>query len=217
MELLLDPIKPPLNLWNKNRISPGAVGTVGDVLIQTKLKHSSPDMPERYEAWNSKVNSVFYGSNVQDGTSESFTSEGLGARVVQRPIHRYTGYKTAVGWKHQDIVPTDRKVESKMAGLPQFGWNSLVASVERTKTSGDRFLPLPRGYGASALTRGNQYPLIAVRTTGVQKPEGTRLLDQRFAAPREEKDIQDVVVQTYATPREIERRELERRTGFGPR
>jgi len=170
MDLITGYVTTPLNKWNKNYISPGKVGSVGDTIATTRLKQSAPELAPRYEDWNSGINEIFYGSNVQDGTESSFNTSGLGARTIQRPVYRYTGYKTAQGWEHQDIVPTDRTYNVKMAGLPQFGWKSQVASIYRAKVSGDSFLPLPGGYGPNSLPRGNQYPLLVSRSNAQTVP-----------------------------------------------
>lgn len=194
MELILDPSSPPLNKWNKSYISPGLVGSVGDVLISTKLKQSAPDMEPRYEYWNTGLNTIFYGSNVQDGYSESFTSNGMGSKTVSRPIYRYTGYKTNVGWRHQDIVPTDNYREAKQAALPQFGWKSQVASILRTKHTGEMFTPLPGGYGPSSQTRGTQHPTVVSRSaTGSDVVESVVVSPATGPAYSEEQDVKRVV------------------------
>lgn len=196
MELILEPVKTPLNMWNKNYISPGAVGSVGDTISQIRLKQSAPDLAPRYYDESDGINEMFYGSNVQDGTSHSFTTQGLGARTVSRPIFRREGYKTAVGWKHQDIVPTDRTRETKMAALPAFGYNSLIASVVRTKTHGDQFLPLPGGYTMDGMPRGSNYPTLVARTNGMPPPQTVEgRLETLFKGPRlgpsEEEKVQE--------------------------
>ena len=170
--------KPPLNRWNKNYISPGAVGSVGDVIGGTRLRQSTPEMSPRYQGWNSGFNSIFYGSNVQDGDSPSFMSDGLSARTITRPIARNDGYKTSVGWVAQDLVKEDRASEPILAGEPQFSWKTKQAQIYRAKVSGDAFLPLPGGYGPEGLTRGTQHPTLVVRSLGAatpQKPEHDNL------------------------------------------
>jgi hypothetical protein len=170
MDYLIHPVELPLNKWNKSYISPGAVGSVGDTLTSVRLKQSSPDMNPRYEAWSTGLNSQYYGSNVQDGQKASFMSEGLNARTLKRAIMRFPEYKTSVGWRHQDIVPTDRTREAKQVALPAFGYQSLQASVLKAKTAGDKFLPLPGGYGISEMTRGSQFPVLVTRSSGSAPP-----------------------------------------------
>lgn len=166
MEYLHEP-KYRLNVWNDNSIRPGSQGSVGDVLAQQRLKQSAPDLAPRYENWSSKANSIYYGSNVQNGTQESFTTTGLAARSVGRKVWRNRGYKNDIGWVHQDIVPTDRTRETKLAANPQFGWKSQQSRIYRAKVSGENFLPLPGGYGPTGETpRGSQFPLVTQKTDG---------------------------------------------------
>ena len=58
-----------LSIWDKNvhswKIQPGQVGSVGDVLITPRLKHSSPDLPIRWVGWAYGANAPYLGSNVQ--------------------------------------------------------------------------------------------------------------------------------------------------------
>lgn len=166
MECILEP-KYRLNVWNKNSIRPGSQGSVGDTLPQQRLKQSAPDLAPRYADWSSKENEVFFGSNVQNGTQESFTTTGLAARSVGRKIWRNRGFKNDVGWRHQDIVPTDRSRETKLAGNPQFGWKSQQSRTYKAKVSGENFLPLPGGYGPTGgVPRGSQFPLVVQKTDG---------------------------------------------------
>ena len=166
MESILEP-KYILNVWDNNSIRPGSQGSVGDVLAQQRLKQSAPDLAPRYDSWSSKENEVYYGSNVQNGTKESFTTTGLAARTVGRKIWRNRGFNNDIGWVHQDIVPLDRAREPRLASNPQFGWKSQQSRIFKAKVSGENFLPLPGGYGPSgAMTRGNQFPLVVQKTDG---------------------------------------------------
>jgi len=184
MEYISEP-KYRLNVWNNNSLRPGSQGSVGDVLTQQRLKQSAPDLAPRYEKWSSKENSMYYGSNVQNGTQESFTTTGLAARTVGRKVWRNRGFKNDIGWVHQDIVPVDRTRETKLASNPQFGWKSQQSRIFRAKVSGENFLPLPGGYGPSGETlRGTQYPLVQARS------DGTISYSQR--KEQQEKDYEQV-------------------------
>jgi hypothetical protein len=57
----------PLNRWDYDRIQPGPVGSVGDVLCTPRFKHSYPDAPLRFDNMFRGKNGVFLGSNVSDG------------------------------------------------------------------------------------------------------------------------------------------------------
>lgn len=162
----LAPQKPALNLWNKYSIRPGPVGSVGDTIATVRIKQSTPEMTPKYERWNSGELEKYYGSNVQDGRAASFTSRGLGAKTIQKRLPYRVGWKTKLGWVHQDIVPTDRARETKVADLPQFGWKSQVAQILRAKVTGESFLPSPQGYTQSGIPRGSQIPTVVDSSSG---------------------------------------------------
>lgn len=160
MQDYLAPVKLPLNLWNKNSIRPGPVGSVGDTLAQVRLKQSAPDLAPRYELWNSDEMEKFHGTNIQDGQKKSFMTGGANASVFESQLPYRSGFKTQQGWVHQDIVPVDRFRETKQAALPQFSWKSQVAAVHRAKVSGEGFLPASFGYTSNKLPRGGLYPRV---------------------------------------------------------
>lgn len=93
--------KRPLNRWANDWIQPGPVGSVGDVLTQERIKQSSPDFPFAYTPTFSTRNNVYRGSNVQNGTTGSFTSGGLGAETGEAGWDGKRDFKTDIGWFHQ--------------------------------------------------------------------------------------------------------------------
>ena len=173
------PIKFPLNIWDKNSIRPGPVASVGDTLTQIRLKQSAPDLNPRYAQWSSDEFMKFHGTNVQDGRKKNFMTGGDTAKTVRKNLPFKPGFKTQQGWIHQDIVPTDRTRNTKMGGLPQFGWKSQVASVLRAKVSGESFLPVPQGYKSQGLPRGGQYPRIIDKVQKMEPlPSATRYIEK---------------------------------------
>lgn len=158
----------PLNIWDKNSIRPGPVGGVGDCLISVRLKQSAPDLNPRYEERYYGKNEKYYGANVSDGRSAGFTSGGGVAKTLQKPLGYRRGFKTAVGWVHEDLRPVDRAMTSLSGSVGQYGWNTKVARVVRAKTTGDNFLPLPQGYqlDPGEIPRGSQIPIIVAESLG---------------------------------------------------
>ena len=73
LSLSIDAIR-PLNRWDHSSIRPGVVGSVGDVVVTPRYKHSAPDLPLRFDPYFSGKRSVFLGSNVQNGTVASYDS-----------------------------------------------------------------------------------------------------------------------------------------------
>ena len=155
-----------INRWDKDSIRPGPVGSVGDVNLQIQLKKSSPDMANRYDYAFSGKNEVWGGANISDGQYTGFTSGGRGAEVATKSAFTRTSFKTSVGYQFQNIVPTDRASMTKMVPLGQYSWDSEKAVIYRAKITGDQFLPLPGGYGATGLTRGSAYPVVIAETAG---------------------------------------------------
>lgn len=127
------------------RISPGIVGSVGDVNILTRLAQSTPEMPMRYDQ-ELLQREPAYGSNVQNGSITSFSSHGGPARVVDKRWSGERSFKTQHGWKYQDIRAPDRRVEPLNIGTPGYDWYNQIATVYKAKTTGNQFLPLPNRY-----------------------------------------------------------------------
>lgn len=169
-----------VNIWDKYSIRPGAVGSVGDTMPSVRLKQSSPEMTPKYQKWNSGRLESYYGSNVQDGRKASFMNGGLGARTISRPLPYRSSNRKSFGWVHQDIVPTERERETKVAALPQFGWKAQVANVLRAKVTGDSFLPVPGGYTMQGVPRGSQYPRVVDSSAGNGIAATVPNLDPRF-------------------------------------
>jgi hypothetical protein len=147
------------NHWT---ISPGPVGSVGDVNMQVRLKHNMPDAPLRFDKTLSGKNLRYLGSNVQDGAYGS----GGSARTIQRKIGIRNAQKTDVGWRKQDVIPVDRTTLPKYAPLGPYTWNNQRAQVFRAKISGNAFLPTPGGYKQTVQGRGNQIPRVVLTEAG---------------------------------------------------
>ena len=166
MQDYLTPIELPFNLWNKTRITAGPVGSTGEANLQVRLKQSAPDLNPRYAPWCSGEAEKYLGSNVQDGRARSFSSGGYNARVYSRPMGYRQGFKSQQGWIHEDLRALPRKMEPIQQDMPQFSWKSQVASVQRAKTTGQQFLPLPGGYELYGQPRGSQIPRIVEQSSG---------------------------------------------------
>ena len=158
----------PVNVWNKDSIRPGPVGSVGDCLIGVRFKQSAPELAERWDGAFSGKNEVYFGSNVSDGYHAGFTSGGGVAKTLVKRMPYRQGFKTPVGWIKEDIVPTDRSRTALMGSVGQYSWDAQVGRLDRAKTTGDFFTPLPGGYllGAGQVPRGSQVPRILAESSG---------------------------------------------------
>lgn len=164
----------PINQWDKSSIRPGPVGSVGDALLQVKLKHSSIDLPERYDPAFSKGNEKYLGTNLSDGQWAGYASGGGVARTLVSQLPYRQGFKTQLGWIHEDLRPTARTTEPQMGGAGQYKWKTQVARTYKAKMTGDMFLPLPGGYAvnlASGITRGSSIPRIVAESSGEGAPK----------------------------------------------
>lgn len=142
---------PPLNVWNKNYICAGAVGSVGDCLVGVQYRRSSAELPV-----DIRINEG-NGSNIIDGNNLNQYYTGSPARVsdstTNPPEKRYQ-----TGTFFSSVKPVDRLVIPKYGEQPQAGWKNLVAQPLRAKNSGVDGVPFPGTYGPTALTRGGQTP-----------------------------------------------------------
>lgn len=145
-------------------ISPGVVGSVGDVISGVRLKQSNPDMPMRYEKEFSGREAAITGSNVQDGFSYSYSSGGGPPRTLEFSLasrgYPNRGFKTVHGWRYQDLRAPDTTLEPVMGSTGRYDWYNKIATVYEAKRTGDLFLPLPGPYGPTNMTRGSQVPRI---------------------------------------------------------
>lgn len=155
-------LRAPLNVWNKDSIRPGPVGSVGDVLLGVRFKQSQPAIDMRWDPQFSNGQEVYNGANVSDGTHAGFTTGGGVAKTLRQPFGYRPGFKTAIGWERQDIVPVDRSRTSMMSSAGQYSWESKVGRSKNAASTGKFFTPLPGGYGLDKgqIPRGGLDPLI---------------------------------------------------------
>jgi hypothetical protein len=154
----------PLDRWNNDYIAPGNVGSVGDVHMQPRLKHSNPDMPLRWERAFAGKNEKRLGSNVQNGTKNSFQSGGGPAKARDTAWEGDRQFKTQVGWRYQDLRAPDVLVEPYVSSLGDYSWRNRIAKVVNAKATGSMFMPLPGGYSLpeGAVPRGGLTPELQV-------------------------------------------------------
>lgn len=170
---------PRLNQWNNSYIQPGAVGMIGGVNLQPRLKTSTPDMPLRYDPTYSGPNLPYLGSNVQDGQVLSWQTGAGSARTEDAWTNPPPQFRN-VGQIFQNVIPDDRMMEPIMDPVPMQRWNAVLGEVNKALTSGEEFLPFPNGYGYSkesgSIPRGGSYPTRIDMVGGITLPvSGTRV------------------------------------------
>lgn len=173
MEEIIVPVVPTY----RERISPGVVGSVGDVLTGVRLRQSEPHMAVRYE--NNPFEQMVLGSNVQDGYSQSFSTGGGPARAFD-PV---PGNLRAIGWIKQDLSVPYRYTEPRMGSLGRYSMYNRTANIYEQRRTGALFQPLPGEYVPLSMPRGSQMPRV-IETIG--PAEGfTRSGDQRQPPPQQ--------------------------------
>ena len=169
LSLSIDATK-PLNRWDYSYISPGKVGSIGDVNMTERLKSTFPG-DFRWSKWtHDKASNL--GSNVQDGFSLSHTSKGGPNRTVDSNWKGRRRFKTSYGWRYQDLRPTDRSANPDLGQLPQYSWRTRLAEVERAQHTGEKF-PIPReGLIAppKGILRGGMFPRVTDVVEGDTSP-----------------------------------------------
>lgn len=157
--LSIDEIR-PLNRWANSFISPGAVGSVGDCLIQSRLKQNTPDSPMRWQYGTVGKDSILKGTNLQDGMKLNIATMGGPAKTIDSNWGGRREFKTRVGWIYQDLRQVDKSVIPIMGNTPNYSWNNKIATTYKATISGDKFLPMPGGYSAApgTMLRGGNYP-----------------------------------------------------------
>lgn len=160
--LIMEILRVPLNVWNKDSIRPGAVGSVGETNLNVRLKQSCIELDPRYSQIFNGRNEKYFGANISDGTHAGFTSGGGVAKTLRKPLGYRPGFRTVVGWRHQDVRPVDRSRTSIMGDGGQYSWQSKVAQIHNARKTGGLFAPEPRGYAQQKgqINRGGNAPVI---------------------------------------------------------
>jgi len=159
--------------WLNDYISPGNVGSVGDVLMDVRLKQSAPDMDMRYLSLTHGKNESRFGSNVQNGTLTNFFNFGP-ATAIDHNWNINRGKKYKIGFKFQNLQPPDKtpSMQTMEGGQPQFSWHTTTSNVYRALHSGSMFLPAPGNYWLQPgqLPRGGNVPTVVQTATQPNGP-----------------------------------------------
>lgn len=144
--------------WADSVMSPGVVGSVGDVLVTPFLKTSTIDLPRRVQAAFAGANATHAGANISDGDLKAYTSHGLVARTYDSAWSGNRDFRDQKGWVFQDLRAPDKMVEPYVSSLGDYSWRNKVATVESSFTSGSKFSKLPGEYSSRGIARGGAMP-----------------------------------------------------------
>lgn len=141
----------PLNRWSYDRISPGQVCSVGDVIAGVRLKQSMPDLDPRFDNQFVKTAQV----NDTDGRPN-------GARTYDDTWSGSRGFKTTVGYVIQDLVQPDTSITPYLSSIGDYTWRNKVANAFEARRTGENFLPLPGEYqiAQGEIQRGGSIPQV---------------------------------------------------------
>lgn len=150
--------------WSDYTMSPGSVGSVGDVNVTPKLKTSCIDLPRRQDNTFAGDFALPLGSVVQNGSDPDFLTNGYGARTVDTnwdiPRRRVP---ICHGWRYQDMSPADMLTEPFVSSLGDFSWRNKLARVNDHVTG---FEQVPGEYSSDGIPRGGMLPRIVDYSEG---------------------------------------------------
>lgn len=144
--------------WADSVMSPGVVGSVGDVLVTPFLKTSTIDLPRRVDRIFAGENACPMGANISDGDLRAYSSGGLVARTFDSNWGGNRDFKDVKGWVIQDLRTPDKMVEPFVSSLGDYSWRNKVAKVNEAFRTGYNFAPVPGEYSSNGIPRGAQVP-----------------------------------------------------------
>jgi len=150
----------PYHRWADSVMSPGVVGSVGDVLVTPFLKTSTIDLPRRVEPAFAGENACPLGANISDGDIRAYTSGGLVARTFDAAWGGNRSFRDVKGWVIQDLRTPDKMVEPYVSSLGDYSWRNKVAKVNESFKTGMNFSNLPNGFSSGGIPRGSQIPRV---------------------------------------------------------
>lgn len=145
--------------WADSVMSPGVVGSVGDVLVTPFLKTSTIDFPRRVDPTFADKNACSLGANISDGDKPAYNGGKL-ARVFDSAWGGNRSFRDIKGWVIQDLRAPDTTVEPYLSSLGDYSWRNKVAKVNESFRTGYNFSPLPGEYSSNGIPRGGQIPRV---------------------------------------------------------
>lgn len=165
--------------WLNHYNAPGPVGSVGDVHLQPRLKHSFPDAALRYQREFAHKREQRLGSNVTDGQHVSYDTGAGPSHVLDATFAGTRGFKIAHGYRFQDLRDLDRSTVPIQGSLPQYSWNNKIAETYKSMHTGEKFLPQAGNYTLvdNEVPRGGLYPKVTdiIGTPTAQDESVTRM------------------------------------------
>jgi hypothetical protein len=147
---------------------PGRVGSLGDTVVKTRFRQSTPFMPWAYDPYWAGDRANKLGSNVQDGNTLGHDSLGGPARTFDTKWTGNRSFKHQYGFEYHDIRSLDKSTEPVLSWLGDFSWRRKLANTSIIKRTGSLFNVQPHGYSGKG--RGGNYP-YATTSGGIERTE----------------------------------------------
>lgn len=177
-------IRKPKHVYTSH---PGRVGSVGDVVVKTRFRQSTPYMPWAYDPYWTGKRADKLGSNVQDGDTVGYDNGGGPARTIDSKWKGRRDFKFEYGTSYHDIPSLDKMTEPWFTWSGDYSWRNKLARPRIAKRTGELFSIMPQGYepDQSDLLRGGSFPTTttaggdgdeeaAVVITGINPTPGTQ-------------------------------------------
>jgi hypothetical protein len=148
---------------------PGRVGSLGDTVVKTRFRQSTPFMPWAYDPYWAGDRANKLGSNVVDGDTLGYDSLGGPARTFDSKWTGNRSFKHMYGFEQHDVQSLiDKSAEPVLSWLGDFSWRRKLANTSIIKRSGSLFNVQPHGYNGRG--RGGNYP-FATTSGGIDRQQ----------------------------------------------
>lgn len=164
---------------------PGRVGKIGDVVVKTRFRQSTPDMPWAYDPYWAGDRANKLGSNVQDGNTLGYDNGGGPANTYNANWIGNRSFRHQYGFTYHDAQSPDKRTEPVLSWLGDVSWRRKLARPQIIKRTGSLFLAKPNGYSSTGNNRGGLYPTIT--SAGGIEPASVPFEDQIDDSPIMEK------------------------------
>lgn len=182
---------------------PGRVGSVGDVVVKTRFRQSTPFMPWAYDPYWAGDRANKLGSNVVDGDTLGYDSRGGPARTFDSKWTGNRHFKHQYGYEYHDVQSPDKRTEPMVSWLGDFSWRRKLANTTIIKRTGSLFNVMPHGYNGTG--RGGNYP-YATTAGGIDRQQ--EYDDAQAAA--ESRGVSHLGAQPVGKPKDIFNNQVER-------
>jgi len=154
---------------------PGVVGSVGDVIVKTRFRQSTPFMPWAYDPYWAGDRANGLGSNVQNGDTLGWSNSGGPARCFDSKWVGNRSFRHQYGWTYHDIKSLDKSTLPVLAWQGDTSWRRKLGRSAIAKRTGSLFSIKPMGFNPSGPLRGGNFPTS--ETAGGTEPAGTAVVD----------------------------------------